>query len=58
MDPQMVWDMMDECEVDEDTRPKKCASLEPTVETSSFEEEPKKPAGLGWMGFPVYGLNR
>ncbi|WP_156950714.1 hypothetical protein [Terasakiella pusilla] len=58
MDPQMVWDMMDECEGEEDTRITMCQSLEPAVDKSTFEEEPKKPAGLGWMGFPVYGLSR
>lgn len=58
MDPQMVWDMMDECEGDEDTRIVMCQSLEPAVESSAFEEKPAKPSSTGWMGFPVYGLNR
>ena len=56
MDPQMVWDMMDECEEDKHTT--LCQSIEPKVEKESFKEEPAAKATKGWMGFPVYGLNR
>ena len=58
MDPQMVWDAMDECEATVDTHTSLCQSLEPDTERKSFKEKPAKQPSSGWMGFPVYGLNR
>ncbi|NVK20171.1 MAG: hypothetical protein HWE30_15845 [Methylocystaceae bacterium] len=58
MDPQMVWDMMDECDSEVDTHMTLCQSIEPEVDKESFQEKPKTSAKRGWMGFPVYGLNR
>lgn len=58
MDPQMVWDMMDECENEVDTHMTLCQSIEPEVEKSAFNDKPTPKLSAGWMGFPVYGLNR
>lgn len=58
MDPQMVWDMMDECESEVDTHTTLCQSIEPEADKDSFKEKPAASVGRGWMGFPVYGLNR
>ncbi len=57
MDPQMVWDMMDE-EENVDTHTTLCQSIEPEVEAASFRDAPKKNVSTGWMGFPVYGMRR
>lgn len=56
MDPQMVWDMMDEEEVD--THTTLCQSIEPELDPTSFKEKPIANKGADWMGFPVYGLNK
>ncbi|WP_167730142.1 hypothetical protein [Terasakiella sp. SH-1] len=58
MDPQMVWDMMDESEAEVDTHTTLCQSIEPEVERESFEEKSARKVSAGWMGFPMYGLNR
>ncbi|SCA57431.1 hypothetical protein MTBPR1_50187 [Candidatus Terasakiella magnetica] len=56
MDPQMVWDMMDECDAQVDSHAAPSASAEPEVESEVVEEKPAKKAATGWMGFPVYGM--
>ncbi len=57
MDPQMVWDMMEE-EQEVDTHTSLCQSLEPDADPDSFKEKGQAKANRGMMGFPVYGLNR
>jgi hypothetical protein len=56
MDPQMVWDAMDEEEAKCDSH----RSMSQMVEEKS-EETPQskmKRSAFGWMGVPVYGVGR
>lgn len=57
MDPQMVWDMMDE-EAEVDSHTSLCQSLEPDVEKEAFKDKGQSKVSNGWMGFPIYGLTR
>ncbi len=58
MDPQMVWDMMDESENAVDTHTTLCQSIEPEVNKESFKDTGQSTMSRGWMGFPIYGLDR
>jgi len=58
MDPQMVWDAMDE----EDEA---STSLSQVIAPATFQDEvlktPEKKASrssTGWVGFPMYGAGR
>jgi hypothetical protein len=57
MDPQMVWDMMEE-ETEADKHTALCQSLEPDADKETFKDTGQSKSSRGWMGFPVYGLNR
>ncbi|NVJ90817.1 MAG: hypothetical protein HWE34_04125 [Methylocystaceae bacterium] len=58
MDPQMVWDMMDECDAEVDSHTTLCQSIEPEEDQESFKDNKQSKISKGWMGFPVYGLKR
>jgi|GEM_PF-2039893 len=65
MDPQMVWDAMDEEDAIVDTHTSLCQVIEPEDDIASYQvkavEAPVKKetkSKTGWMGFPVYGLGR
>lgn len=57
MDPQMVWDMMDE-EEKVDSHTSLCQTIEPETDRDSFKDKGQSKSSTGWMGFPVYGMNR
>lgn len=65
MDPQMVWDAMDEEDAIVDTHTSLCQVIEPEDDIASYQPKAveatvKKTSGAkaGWMGFPVYGFGR
>ncbi len=57
MDPQMVWDMMDECDGQAETPMTISAASEVEDEGQSKPEVSCKTSS-GFMGFPVFGLYR
>ncbi|WP_419797758.1 MAG: hypothetical protein ACNI26_15985 [Terasakiella sp.] len=57
MDPQMVWDMMDECDGQSDMPMTVSAASEVEDEVQSKPEASHK-APSGNMGFPVFGFYR
>ncbi|WP_417832160.1 hypothetical protein [Terasakiella sp.] len=57
MDPQMVWDMMDECDGQVETPGTMSAASEVEDKTQS-KPEPSHKVSSGFMGFPVFGFHR
>jgi len=57
MDPQMVWDMMDECDGQTET-PVAMSAASEVEEEAQLKPEVSRKASSGFMGFPVFGLYR
>lgn len=58
MDPQIVWDAVEEQDETVDKHTSLCQSLEPEEDLKRCDSTTAaKPFGP-WMGFPVFGLNR
>ncbi|GGF74365.1 hypothetical protein GCM10011332_30590 [Terasakiella brassicae] len=57
MDPQMVWDMMDECDDQAETPGAMSATSEIEDKVQSKPELSRK-ISSGFMGFPVLGFHR
>jgi len=57
MDPQMVWDMMDECDAQDTPAPSPCAVSDKKAEAPPEPEVSCKTTS-GFMGFSLFGLPR
>jgi len=58
MDPQMVWDMMEECETPGESPATQHHCCEPERDRTVESEAPKKSSRAGWTPFPVWGMGR